>query len=51
MIAMTIRLPARPVYERANGARLAFVICNNIERFAFCAGLRQRHRRSEQGAD
>ncbi len=32
-------LPARPVYEWPNGARLAFTICNNIEHFAFRAGL------------
>ena len=29
----------RPKYEWPNGARLAFEICNNIEHFAFRAGL------------
>lgn len=29
----------RPTYEWRNGARLAFTICNNIEYFAFRAGL------------
>ncbi|MBV9782914.1 MAG: polysaccharide deacetylase family protein [Acidisphaera sp.] len=29
----------RPTYEWPNGTRLAFTICNNIEHFAFRAGL------------
>ena len=29
----------RPTYEWPNGARLAFILCNNIEYFAFRAGL------------
>ncbi len=32
-------LPQRPTYEWPGGARLAVVISNNIEHFAFCAGL------------
>ncbi len=32
-------LPSRPVYEWPNGTRLAFALCNNIEHFAFRAGL------------
>ena len=29
----------RPVYEWPNGSRIAFTLCNNIEHFAFRAGL------------
>jgi len=29
----------RPVYEWPNGGRIAFTLCNNIEQFAFRAGL------------
>lgn len=32
-------LPERPTYEWPNGARLALSVCNNIEHFAFKAGL------------
>ncbi|MFM7421974.1 MAG: polysaccharide deacetylase family protein, partial [Alphaproteobacteria bacterium] len=32
-------IPHRPTYEWPNGARLAVVLCNNIEAFAFRAGL------------
>jgi allantoinase len=32
-------LPKRPTYEWPNGSRLAFTLCNNIEYFAFRAGL------------
>ena len=32
-------LPERPVYEWPNGSRLAFTLCNNIELFAYRAGL------------
>ena len=32
-------LPRRPTYEWPNGARLAVVVCNNIEHFAYRAGL------------
>ncbi|HEY8609662.1 MAG TPA: polysaccharide deacetylase [Roseomonas sp.] len=32
-------LPARPTYEWPNGTRLALLICNNIEHFAFRAGI------------
>lgn len=32
-------LPQRPVYAWPNGASLALVVCNNIEHFAFRAGL------------
>jgi peptidoglycan/xylan/chitin deacetylase (PgdA/CDA1 family) len=32
-------LPNRPTYEWPNGARLAVFVCNNIEHFAFRAGL------------
>jgi len=32
-------IPERPTYEWPNGARLAVVLCNNIEAFAFRAGL------------
>lgn len=34
-----VPLPQRPTYEWPNGKRLAFTICNNIEHFAFRAGL------------
>ena len=33
-------IPNRPTYEWPNGARLAVVLCNNIEAFALRAGLR-----------
>ena len=32
-------IPSRPTYEWPNGARLAVVVCNNIEAFAYRAGL------------
>ena len=32
-------LPQRPLYAWPNGANLALVVCNNIEHFAFRAGL------------
>jgi hypothetical protein len=32
-------IPRRPTYEWPNGAQLAVVLCNNIEAFAFRAGL------------
>lgn len=32
-------IPHRPTYEWPNGARLALVVCNNIEAFAYRAGL------------
>jgi peptidoglycan/xylan/chitin deacetylase (PgdA/CDA1 family) len=34
-----VPLPARPTYTWPNGARLALVVSNNIEHFAFRAGL------------
>ena len=32
-------IPLRPTYEWPNGTRLALVVCNNIEAFAYRAGL------------
>jgi peptidoglycan/xylan/chitin deacetylase (PgdA/CDA1 family) len=32
-------ITSRPTYEWPNGARLALVVCNNIEHFAYRAGL------------
>lgn len=32
-------IPKRPVYDWPGGKRLAVTLCNNIEHFAFCAGL------------
>ena len=32
-------IPQRPTYEWPNGTRLAVVVCNNIEAFAYRAGL------------
>ena len=34
-----VPLPDRPTYEWPNGTRLALSVCNNIEHFAFGAGL------------
>jgi allantoinase len=34
-----VPLPERPTYEWPNGTRLALSVCNNIEHFAFKAGL------------
>lgn len=38
-----IPLPDRPVYDWPGGKRLAFCLCNNIERFSFLAGLGSDH--------
>ena len=32
-------IPSRPVYDWPNGTRLALLVCNNIEAFAFRAGM------------
>ncbi len=34
-----IPLPSRPTYEWPNGTRLAVLVCNNIEHFAYRAGM------------
>lgn len=34
-----VPLPKRPTYEWPNGTRLALVVCNNIEQFAYRRGL------------